>query len=60
MINLLKVFDEDGSGSISMGEFLKVLGEDVEFSELLLMDEEISKPQKGKTKPVEKKGAQVK
>ena len=34
VINLLKVFDEDNSGTITMNQFLKILGEDVEFEEV--------------------------
>ena len=34
VINLIKVFDEDNSNTITMNEFLKVLGEDVPFSDI--------------------------
>lgn len=32
--NLLKVFDKDGSDSISEAEFLKIVGEDVDMSDV--------------------------
>lgn len=47
--NLLRMFDRDNTNSISMEEFCRVLGEDVEFS-----DVEKEEKEKNVKKPAEK------
>lgn len=53
--NLLKVFDKDGTNSIDMNEFLKILGEDVDISDVDMPNEPLkAKEDNKKPKPQQK------
>ena len=51
--NLLKVFDSDNSNSIEMNEFLKIMGEDIDISDVEMPAEPLKQKEENKKQPKE-------